>query len=142
MVRHYFLRQGANRADIQVNLVAKNARTGQSHDIAKRIREAIDPIGEKYGARPKVAEIPPGPPVIQTLVAEVYGPDHSQQIEVAPASHAVRDDSGNLQSRVEVREPGNESRHAPGHPGGVHHERHRCRQPFRHLGGRALVSRR
>lgn len=83
LVRHYFLRQGANRADIQVNLVAKNKRPAQSHEIAKRIREAITPIGEKYGARLKVAEIPPGPPVIQTLVAEVYGPDRAQQVEVA-----------------------------------------------------------
>jgi len=83
LVRHYFLRQGANRADIQVNLIGKKERTAQSHDIAKRFRLAIDPIGEKYGARLKVAEIPPGPPVIQTLVAEVYGPDYGQQIEVA-----------------------------------------------------------
>jgi multidrug efflux pump subunit AcrB len=83
LVRHYFLRQGANRADIQVNLVAKGERAAQSHEIAKRIREAIDPISEEYGARLKVAEIPPGPPVIQTLVAEIYGPDHSQQVEVA-----------------------------------------------------------
>jgi multidrug efflux pump subunit AcrB len=83
LVRHYFLRQGANRADIQVNLAAKSERTAQSHEIAKRIREATDPIGDKYGARLKVAEIPPGPPVIQTLVAEIYGPDHSQQVEVA-----------------------------------------------------------
>ena len=83
LVRHYFLRQGANRADIQVNLVGKNKRPAQSHGIAKRIREAITPIGEKYGARLKVAEIPPGPPVIQTLVAEVYGPDRAQQVEVA-----------------------------------------------------------
>ncbi len=83
LVRHYFLRQGANRADIQVNLIGKKERSAQSHDIAKRFRLAIDPIGEKYGARLKVAEIPPGPPVIQTLVAEVYGPDYGQQIEVA-----------------------------------------------------------
>jgi multidrug efflux pump subunit AcrB len=66
-----------------VNLVAKGERAAQSHEIAKRIREAIDPISEEYGARLKVAEIPPGPPVIQTLVAEIYGPDHSQQVEVA-----------------------------------------------------------
>jgi multidrug efflux pump subunit AcrB len=83
LVRHYFLRQGPDRADIQVNLVAKNERSAQSHDIAKRIREAIQPIGDRYEARLKVAEIPPGPPVIETLVAEVYGPDYLQQIEVA-----------------------------------------------------------
>jgi multidrug efflux pump subunit AcrB len=83
LVRHYFLRQGPNRADIQLNLLPKGERSAQSHDIAKRIRAAIDPIGDQYGARLKVAEIPPGPPVIQTLVAEVYGPDYYQQIEVA-----------------------------------------------------------
>jgi multidrug efflux pump subunit AcrB len=83
LVRHYFLRQGPNRADIQVNFLPKSERSAQSHDISKRIRVAIDPIGEKYGARLKVAEIPPGPPVIETLVAEVYGPDYAQQIHVA-----------------------------------------------------------
>jgi len=83
LVRHYFLRQGANQADIQVNLLPKSKRSGQSHDIAKRVREAVTPIAQKYGAKLKIAEIPPGPPVVQTLVAEVYGPEHSQQIEVA-----------------------------------------------------------
>jgi multidrug efflux pump subunit AcrB len=83
LVRHYFLRRGANKADIQVNLVGKDQRSAQSHEIAKRVREAIDPIGEKYGARLKVTEIPPGPPVYSTLVGEIYGPDYPQQIEVA-----------------------------------------------------------
>jgi len=83
LVRHYFLRQGPNQADIQVNLLPKDERSGQSHDIAKRIRAAIVPIGDRYGARLKVAEIPPGPPVLETLVAEVYGPDYIQQIETA-----------------------------------------------------------
>jgi len=83
LVRHYFLRQGPNQADIQVNLLPKDERSAQSHDIAKRIRTAIVPIGDRYGARLKVAEIPPGPPVLETLVAEVYGPDYNQQIETA-----------------------------------------------------------
>jgi multidrug efflux pump subunit AcrB len=83
LVRHYFLRRGSNVADIQVNLLPKGERRAQSHDIAKRVRTAIEPIGQKYGASLKVAEIPPGPPVYQTLVAEVYGPDMHQQIEVA-----------------------------------------------------------
>jgi multidrug efflux pump subunit AcrB len=83
LVRHYFLRQGPNEADIQVNLLAKGERSAQSHDIAKRVRLAIQPIGDKYAARLKVAEIPPGPPVLQTLVAEIYGPDQGQQLEVA-----------------------------------------------------------
>jgi len=83
LVRHYFLRAGANVADIQVNFVAKGDRKDQSHDIAKRLRPGLKEIGDRYGARIKVAEIPPGPPVLSTLVAEVYGPDTTRQIEIA-----------------------------------------------------------
>lgn len=83
LVRHYFLRRGPNMADIQVNLVPKGERKTQSHDIAKRVRPRIQEIAAKYAARVKVAEVPPGPPVLQTLVAEVYGPDYSRQIEIA-----------------------------------------------------------
>jgi multidrug efflux pump subunit AcrB len=75
LVRHYFLRRGANVADIQVNLTGKKERDLQSHDIAKSVREKLTPIARQYGARIKVAEVPPGPPVLQTLVAEIYGPD-------------------------------------------------------------------
>ncbi len=83
LVRHYFLRRGANQADIQVNLLSRKERSAQSHDIAKRLRPGLVAIGDKYGARLKVAEVPPGPPVLQTLVAEVYGPDYQQQMELA-----------------------------------------------------------
>jgi len=83
LVRHYFLRRGPNVADIQVNLVGKDERDSQSHDIAKRARPAIQQIAAKRGARVKVAEVPPGPPVLQTLVAEIYGPDYQRQIEIA-----------------------------------------------------------
>ncbi|MGA6992520.1 MAG: efflux RND transporter permease subunit [Candidatus Deferrimicrobiaceae bacterium] len=83
LVRHYFLRRGANEGDIQVNLVPKGDRKTQSHDIAKRVRPVIDAVAAKHGARIKVVEVPPGPPVLQTLVAEVYGPDYRGQIEVA-----------------------------------------------------------
>lgn len=79
LVRHYYLRQGANVADIQVNLLPKKERRQQSHDIAKRVRSELQKIGQKYGARIKVTEIPPGPPVLQTLVAEIYGPDYDAQ---------------------------------------------------------------
>ncbi|MGD0126844.1 MAG: efflux RND transporter permease subunit [Terriglobia bacterium] len=99
LVRHYFLRQGANEADIQVNLLPKDDRSAQSHDISKRVRDAIQPIGEKYGAKLKVAEIPPGPPVYQTLVAEVYGPDYSQQIDVA---RQIRDEFKKTPGVVDV----------------------------------------
>ena len=74
LVRHYFMRQGPNVADIQVNLAPKHHRDRQSHDIASGVRPALTEIAKKYGAVVQVAEIPPGPPVLQTLVTEVYGP--------------------------------------------------------------------
>ncbi|HWP46643.1 MAG TPA: efflux RND transporter permease subunit [Candidatus Limnocylindrales bacterium] len=83
LVRHYFLRRGSNVADIQVNLTSKSERKAQSHDIAKRVRPDLQRIAAKYQARIKVSEVPPGPPVLQTLVAEVYGPDYQRQIEIA-----------------------------------------------------------
>ncbi|RJQ20610.1 MAG: efflux RND transporter permease subunit [Nitrospiraceae bacterium] len=83
LVRHYFLRAGSNVADIQVNFVAKGKRKSQSHDIAKRLRPEIQKIGGKYNANIKVEEVPPGPPVLSTLVAEVYGPDNKRQVEIA-----------------------------------------------------------
>jgi multidrug efflux pump subunit AcrB len=83
LVRHYFMRSGSNVADIQVNFVAKGERGDQSHDIAKRLRPALKKIGDRYGAKIKVAEIPPGPPVLSTLVAEIYGPATNRQIEIA-----------------------------------------------------------
>ena len=83
LVRHYDLRSGENVADIQVNLLDKKDRKLQSHDIVKMMRPAIREIGKKYNANVKLVEIPPGPPVLSTLVAEIYGPDYDQQIEVA-----------------------------------------------------------
>src|SRR6266540_266240 len=83
LVRHYFLRRGANVADIQVNLLPKGERSAQSHDIAKRVRPRIAEIAARYDARVAVAEVPPGPPVLQTLVAEVYGPDEQDRHALA-----------------------------------------------------------
>jgi multidrug efflux pump subunit AcrB len=83
LVRHYFLRRGPNVADIQVNLVGKSLRRLQSHDIAKLVRERLIPVARRSGARIKVAEVPPGPPVLETMVAEVYGPAQQGQIEIA-----------------------------------------------------------
>ena len=83
LVRHYFLRRGPNEADIQVNLRGVAERSRQSHDIAKEMRGPIQEIAKRWNARVKVAEVPPGPPVLSTLVAEVYGPDYKRQIEVA-----------------------------------------------------------
>ncbi|MCC6307639.1 MAG: efflux RND transporter permease subunit [Chitinophagaceae bacterium] len=83
LVRHYDLRSGENVADIQVNLLDKKKRSTQSHDIVKKMRPDIIKIGKKYNANIKLVEIPPGPPVLSTIVAEVYGPDYEQQIQVA-----------------------------------------------------------
>lgn len=77
LVRHYFLRRGSNVADIQVNLAPREERQRQSHAVAVAARPLVDSIAARHGARAKVAEIPPGPPVLSTLVAEVYGPDDS-----------------------------------------------------------------
>ena len=83
LVRHYFNRRGANVADIQVNLLPKHDRDADSHTIAKRVREKILPIAKPYGAAIAVAEVPPGPPVLQTLVAEVYGQDRASREALA-----------------------------------------------------------
>jgi multidrug efflux pump subunit AcrB len=83
LVRHYFMRRGANVADIQVNLLPKSERKAQSHDIAKRIRPRVTEIAARFGARVAVAEVPPGPPVLQTLVAEVYGPTEESRLALA-----------------------------------------------------------
>lgn len=89
LVRHYFMRSGPNVADIQVNLVPKDERADQSHPIAKRIREKVAPITAKYGAVAVVAEVPPGPPVIQSLVGEIYGPDEKQRVALAQSVKAI-----------------------------------------------------
>jgi len=83
LIRHYFMRRQPNLADIQVNMLPKGDRKRQSHEIAVAVRGPITALGDKYGARIKIAEIPPGPPVISTLVAEVYGPSYEQQLDVA-----------------------------------------------------------
>jgi multidrug efflux pump subunit AcrB len=83
LVRHYFLRRAPHLADLQVNLVAKGERSAQSHDVARRVRDRLLPIAQSFGATLQVAEVPPGPPVLQTLVAEIYGPDPARRTEVA-----------------------------------------------------------
>lgn len=83
LVRHYDLRSGDNVADIQVNLIDKGERKEQSHDIATSVRADLQVIGKKYNANVKVVEVPPGPPVMSTIAAEIYGPDYQQQIAVA-----------------------------------------------------------
>ncbi|MBX6331734.1 MAG: efflux RND transporter permease subunit [Gemmatimonadaceae bacterium] len=89
LVRHYFMRRGANVADVQVNLVPKGERHRQSHAIAVALRPGIDSIARPYGASVKVAEIPPGPPVLSTLVAEVYAADDRTRLEAARRVKAI-----------------------------------------------------
>jgi multidrug efflux pump subunit AcrB len=83
LVRHYFLRQAPHGADLQVNLVDKHDRDEQSHPLAKRVRPALTEIAERRGARVKVVEIPPGPPVLDTMVAEIYGPTAEAREDLA-----------------------------------------------------------
>jgi len=83
LVRQYYLRRGAEVGDIQVNLVDKHQRERKSHEIASAVRPAIEKIAAAHGAKVKVVEVPPGPPVMSPIVAEVYGPDYEGQIKVA-----------------------------------------------------------
>jgi len=106
LVRHYFLRQGSNEADIQINFLPKEKRHMQSHDLAKKMRPELQKIGDKYNANIKLAEIPPGPPVISTIVAEVYGPDTTRQIEIAQQIKQIfKDTKGVVDVDWQVEDP-------------------------------------
>ena len=89
LVRQYYLRAGAELGDIQVNLVGKSERSDKSHVIATRVRPALQAIGRKHGANVKVVEVPPGPPVMSPIVAEIYGPDPEGRRQVAQSVRAV-----------------------------------------------------
>jgi len=79
LVRQYYLRAGANVGDLQVNLVDRRQRARKSHDIARELRPRLAQVGRRHGASVKVVEVPPGPPVLAPIVAEVYGPDYALQ---------------------------------------------------------------
>jgi multidrug efflux pump subunit AcrB len=83
LVRQYYLRANPEMGDIQVNLVDKHHRDRQSHEIAVSVRERLMAVAKASGGNAKVVEVPPGPPVLSPIVAEVYGPDYAGQIEVA-----------------------------------------------------------
>jgi len=83
LIRHYYLRSSGYQGDIQVNLAAKDKRKDQSHDIARRVRPDLERIAAAHGAKLKLAEIPPGPPVMSTLVAEVYAPETETRQKLA-----------------------------------------------------------
>lgn len=99
LVRHYDLRGGSNMADIQVNLTDKKDRSAQSHDIASSFRPDIQRIAAKYNANVKLVEVPPGPPVLSTIVAEIYGPDYKTQMDIA---NQVQDILRNTSDVVDV----------------------------------------
>ena len=89
LVRQYYLRSGPEVGDLQVNLVDKHARDRKSHEIAQAIRPAVEAIAKKHGADVKVVEVPPGPPVMSPIVAEIYGPDYDAQMQVAKQVRGV-----------------------------------------------------
>ena len=99
LVRHYDLRGGSNMADIQVNLIDKGERDIQSHGIAKLLRPEIQKIAAKYNANVKLVEVTPGPPVLSTIVAEIYGPDYNEQIKIA---NSVQDILKNTADVVDI----------------------------------------
>jgi multidrug efflux pump subunit AcrB len=93
LVRQYYLRSSGELGDIQVNLVDKHHRSDKSHTIAARVRPALQKIGQQFGARIKVVEVPPGPPVLAPIVAEVYGPDDDARLRVAREVKRVFDNT-------------------------------------------------
>ena len=104
LVRQYYLRAGGEVGDLQVNLVGKHERADKSHAIVTRLRPALQAIGQRFGANVKLVEVPPGPPVLSPIVAEIYGPDaegrravaQSERALVGPTAHVVHDDARSL----------------------------------------------
>ena len=96
LVRQYYLREGANVGDIQVNLVDKSLRDRKSHEIASAARQRLDEIGSAAGGSVKVVEVPPGPPVQAPLVAEVYGPDYAGQQQIAGKLRRLFEDTPDI----------------------------------------------
>ncbi|HEX7440980.1 MAG TPA: efflux RND transporter permease subunit, partial [Caldimonas sp.] len=96
LVRQYYLRAGGDVGDLQVNLVDKHQRKAQSHAIATRVRPALQKIGQRFGANVKVVEVPPGPPVLSPIVAEIYGPEAEGRQQVAKAVRAVFEKTAGL----------------------------------------------
>jgi multidrug efflux pump subunit AcrB len=96
LVRQYYLRAGGEVGDIQVNLVDKDQRHDKSHVIATRVRPELQKIGQRFGANVKVVEVPPGPPVISPIVAEIYGPDAEGRRSVAKAVRAIFEKTDNV----------------------------------------------
>jgi multidrug efflux pump subunit AcrB len=102
MVRHYYLREGGYRGDIRVNLLPKDMREQQSHAIALRIRPDIEEIAQKHGANAKIVEVPPGPPVLSTVAAEVYGPLTASYDDITKVTRQVRTEFEGIEGVVDV----------------------------------------
>jgi len=111
LVRHYYLRRGPNMADIRVNLVGKRERAAQSHDIVLRLRELLEPVARAWDANVKLVESPPGPPVISTVAAEIYGEDGvpyarlQEAAEIVAARLRVEPFVGDVDTSVEAEQP-------------------------------------
>ena len=96
LVRQYYLRSGGEVGDMQVKLVDKHDRKDKSHAIATRLRPELQAIGQRFGANVKVVEMPPGPPVLAPIVAEIYGPDAEGRRQVAKAVRAIFEKADNV----------------------------------------------
>ena len=102
MVRHYYLRSGDDVGEVRISLLPKDRRDQQSHEIALRIRPEIERLGKQYGANLKIVEIPPGPPVLSDLVAEIYGPPEASIADLVAVSKRVRADMEKTAGVVDV----------------------------------------
>lgn len=102
LVRHYYLRQGSHVGDVRVVLLDKSVREQQSHAIALRMRPEIDRIETRFGANIKIVEMPPGPPVLATVVAEVYGPPEASYAQIIQVSNQVRHSLEQTEGVVDV----------------------------------------
>jgi multidrug efflux pump subunit AcrB len=102
MVRQYYLRNGGHLGEVRINLLPKDSRVQQSHEIALRIRPDIERLGKQYGVNLKIVEIPPGPPVLSSLVAEIYGPPEADIDRLVAVSKRIRADMENTEGVVDV----------------------------------------
>ncbi|MFC1744619.1 efflux RND transporter permease subunit [Candidatus Riflebacteria bacterium] len=89
LVRHYYLRRGNHLGDIRVNFLPKDKREAQSHNIVLRLRKRLKEIGDRYSAHLEIVEVPPGPPVLATMVAEIYGREDLPYAELVKAARTV-----------------------------------------------------
>ncbi|MBT8107343.1 MAG: efflux RND transporter permease subunit, partial [Gammaproteobacteria bacterium] len=96
LVRQYYLREGGNVGDIQVNLADKKHRDRSSHEIARSVRDLLRPVAQGNNASVKVVEVPPGPPVISPIVAEIYGPDYEVQKQLGRQLQALFSDTPDI----------------------------------------------